>query len=129
MIYKRFCNKMVPNSDLEEDLYRTKSAYFLVIATGLLATLAWTISTTPKKTSQAVANGDQYEREPAFALPDKPIGHLNIKGSDKVNRLMLNINSDFTFTFGISMNNDQFTAFAGHLFKLHSGDLSETLAA
>ena len=128
MIYKRFCNKMVPNSDLEEDLYRTKSAYFLVIATGLLATLAWTISTTPKKTSQAGANGDQYGREPAFVLADKPTGYLSIKGSDKIIRLMLNINRGSASLLRLPRTTNNLQR-SQNFIKLNRGEIFETLAA
>jgi predicted ABC-type transport system involved in lysophospholipase L1 biosynthesis ATPase subunit len=120
---------MDPNSDQEEDLSRIKSAYFLVIGVLLLATLAWAISTAPKKTSQTEAYGNQYGREPAFVLAEKPIGDLNINGPDKVIRLMLYINRELAITFVVVTHNERFTALAGRLFELHSGELSETLAA
>ena len=46
---------MYPNSVQGEDLSRIKSACYLVIGGLILATLAWTISTTLKKTSKTVA--------------------------------------------------------------------------
>jgi predicted ABC-type transport system involved in lysophospholipase L1 biosynthesis ATPase subunit len=120
---------MGPNSDQEEDLSRIKSAYYLVIGVLLLAALTRAVSTTPKKTSQADANDTQCGREPAFVLAEKPIKDLIIKGSDKVIRLMLNINRDLAITFTFATYNEQFTVLACRLFELFSGELSETLAA
>lgn len=55
MICKRFCKKLCPNSDKEKDLSGVKSACYLLIDRLILATLAWRISTTLKKTSKTVA--------------------------------------------------------------------------
>jgi hypothetical protein len=127
MIFKRFSNKMCPNFDQEEVISRIKSAFCIVIGVVLLATLVWTISTTPKKTSQVGANGDQYEKEPVFFLADKPNRLSVFKGLDKVIRLMRTINRGFTITFVVATHNEPFTAFSVRMFELHSRELSETL--
>jgi hypothetical protein len=58
MIYMRSCNKS-PNSDQEEDMSRIKSPYYFVIVVLLLASIACSISATPKKTPQESSGGQQ----------------------------------------------------------------------
>jgi predicted ABC-type transport system involved in lysophospholipase L1 biosynthesis ATPase subunit len=55
----------------------------------------------------------------------KPRGDVNIKGSDKVIRLMLNFIHDFATTFMVVKLNEQSITHAHRLFELPSVELIE----
>jgi hypothetical protein len=93
MIYKQCFNQINPNSDQEDNMSRNKCIFYLVIGILFVATIACSISATPKKAPQADSAENQNSSEPAQTdssapsifekVPTTPIG-LN-KGLSSLN--------------------------------------------